>query len=96
MQEFHVVLSLATREQGRDLTQSNDKSPYTEMSKRQHDNTKTSPKSLITQRLRTYYGRSDGVPVVLQLLWLTGLWTKSSHSLQQPCNQNNKHLKICK
>ena len=33
----------------------------TEMSKGQNDNTKTSPKSSITQRLRTDVGRSDGV-----------------------------------
>ena len=39
----------------------------TEMSKGQHDNTKTSPKSSITQRLRTGLGRSDGThPTSLQ------------------------------
>ena len=45
----------------------------TEMSKGQHDNTQTSPKSSITQRLRTGLGRSDGVLSVIQLVWLTGL-----------------------
>ena len=45
----------------------------TEMSKEQHDNTKTSPKSSITLRLRTDLGRSAGVTTVIQLVWLTGL-----------------------
>ena len=49
------------REKGRLLTQSCDKSPYTNRNvKREHDNTKTSPKRSITQRLRTNLGRSDG------------------------------------
>ena len=37
------------------------------------DNTKTPPKTSITQRLRTDLGRSFGVTTVIQLLWLTGL-----------------------
>ena len=41
-----------------------------EMSKGQHDNTKTSQKSSITQRLRTDFERSDGVTTVIQLVWL--------------------------
>ena len=52
------------REKGRDLTQSYDKSPYTDRkSKKQRDNTKTPPKASIThvQRLRTDLGRSVGV-----------------------------------
>ena len=44
--------------------------------KRQHDNTKTSPKSSITQRLRTDLGRSDGVATVIQPVWLTSLRAK--------------------
>ena len=46
------------REKGRDLNQSHDKSPYThKKSKKQRDNTKTPPKTSITQRLRTDLGR---------------------------------------
>ena len=56
------------REKGRDLTQSFDKSSYTH--KNQHDNIKTPPKTLITQRLRTYLGRSVGVTAVTPLVWL--------------------------
>ena len=59
------------REKGRDLTQSCDKNPYThEQSKKQHDNIKTPPKTLITQLLRTDLGRSVGVAAVTQLVWL--------------------------
>ena len=51
-----------TREKGRDLTQSYDKSPYTDRkSKKQRDNTKTPPTTSITQRLQTDLGRSVGV-----------------------------------
>ena len=59
------------REKRRDLTQSCDKNPYThEQSKKQHDNIKTPPKTLITQLLRTDLGRSVGVTAVTQLVWL--------------------------
>ena len=34
------------------------------------DNTKTPPKTSITQRLRTYLGWSVGVTTVIQLVWL--------------------------
>ena len=58
-------------EKGRDLTQSYDKSPYTnKKSKPQRDNTKTPPKTSITQRLRTDIGRSVGVTTTTQLVWL--------------------------
>ena len=36
----------------------------TEKSKKQHDNTKTSPKPSITPRFRTDLGRSVGVTIV--------------------------------
>ena len=65
----------------------------TEISKRQHDNTKTSPNSSITKRLRTDLGRSDEVTKVIQLVWLTGLRAQPPHSPQQPCNQMDTHLK---
>ena len=42
----------------------------TEKSKKQHDNTKTPPKSSITQRLRTDLGRSVGETIATKLVWL--------------------------
>ena len=42
----------------------------TEKSKKQRDNTKTPPKTSITQRLRTDLGRSAGVAIATQLVWL--------------------------
>ena len=42
----------------------------TEQSKKQRDNIKTPPKTLITQLLRTDLGRSVGVTAVTQLVWL--------------------------
>ena len=64
----------------------------TEMSNAQHANTKIS----ITHRLRTDLGRSDGVTTVIQLVWLTVVRTKPSHSLQQGQNdqQNHRHLQV--
>ena len=62
---------ITQREKGRDLTQSCDKTPTpTEQSKKQCDNIKTPPKTLITQLLRTDLGRSVGVTAVTQLVWL--------------------------
>ena len=60
------------RETGRDLTQSYAKSPYThrKKSKKQRDNTKTPPKTSITQRLRNDLGRSVVVTAVTPLVWL--------------------------
>ena len=70
---------------GRDLTQSYDKSPYTDRKiKKQRDNTKTPPKTSITQRLQTDLGRSVRVTIATQLVWLnqfTG--SQPSHSPQQ-------------
>ena len=42
----------------------------TEQSKKQRDNIKTPPKTLITELLRTDLGRSVGVTAVTQLMWL--------------------------
>ena len=67
-----------------------------EMSKGQSDNANNATKSSITQRLRTDLGRSVGVTTATQLVWLTGLRAQPSHSPQQPCNQKDAHLKICK
>ena len=47
------------------------KSPYTHRkSKKQCDNTKTQPKTSITQRLRTEFGKSVGVTTATQLMWI--------------------------
>ena len=42
----------------------------TEKSKKQCENTKTPPKTSISQRLRTNLGRSVGITIVTQLVWL--------------------------
>ena len=42
----------------------------TEQSKKQLENTKTTQKTSITQRLRTDLGRSVGVTIATQLVWL--------------------------
>ena len=65
---YHIIYTVG--EKGRDLTQSYAKAPTTtEKSKKQRDNTKTPPKTSITQRLRTDLGRSVRVTIATQLLW---------------------------
>ena len=60
----------------------------TEQSKKQRDNIKTPPKTLITQLLRTDLGRSVGVTAVTQLVWLNQFTSaQPSHSPQKSCNQ---------
>ena len=55
---------LVEREKGRDLTKSYAKAPTPiEKSKKKCDNTKTPPKTPITQRLRTDLGWSVGVAI---------------------------------
>ena len=70
---FHFGTCMCSNvdKKGRDLTQSYDKSPYThrKIQKASLQNTKTSPKTSITQQLRTDLGRSVGVTAVN----LTGL-----------------------
>ena len=80
------------------LTQSFDKSPYTNRKvKRAKSQHKTKPpKSSITQRLRTDLGRWIGVSTATQLVWFTGLRAQPSNSPQQPCDQDGTHLKNCK
>ena len=68
----------------------------TEMSKRQSDNTNNATKSSIKQQLRTDLGRSFGVTAATKLVWLTWFTGPSFHSPQQPCDQKDTHLKICK
>ena len=74
------------------------KAPYTSRkSQKGKVITQTTPqKSSITQRLRTDLGRSVGVTTATQLVWLSGLRAQPSHSPQQPCNQKDTYLKICK
>ena len=56
----------------------------TEQSKKQRDNIKTPPKTLITQLLRTDLGRSVGVTAVTQLVWLNWFMSaQPSHSPQK-------------
>ena len=62
------------RQKGGDLTQSYDKSPYTNRNvKRGKVTTQTTPQKRIKQRLRTDLGRSVGVTTATKLVWLTGL-----------------------
>ena len=69
----------------------------TEKSKKQRDNTKTPPKTTITQRLWTELGRSVGVTTATQLVWLNRFTcAQPSHYQQQLCHQKYTHLKICK
>ena len=68
----------------------------TEMSKGQIDNTNNATKSSIKQQLRTDLGRSVGVTTATQLVWLTWFTGPPSHFPQQPCNQKDTYLKICK
>ena len=64
-----------SRQKGGDLTQSYDKSPYTNRNvkgtKWQHK--QRHKKSSIKQQLRTDLKRSVGVTTATQLVWLTGL-----------------------
>ena len=59
-----------------------------EKSKKQQDDTKTPPKTSVTQLLRTDLVRSVGVPTVTQLVVFNqSTGTQPSHSPQQPCNK---------
>ena len=66
--------SMKRRQKGGDLTQSNDKSPYTNRkSQKGKVTTQTTPqKSSIKQQLQTDLGRSVGVTTATQLVWFTG------------------------
>ena len=62
----------------------------TEKSKKQHDKTQTLPKTSITQLLWTDLGRSVGITIATQLVWLnrfTG--AQNSHLPQKLCNQQD-------
>ena len=77
------------REKGKYLTQSYNKSPYTHRKKiqKQHDSTKTPPKTSITQRLQTGLGRSVGVTIDTQLV--NGI--PIPHSPQRLCDRGHEY-----
>ena len=57
--------------------------------------TQNATKTLITQRLRTDLGRSVGVTIATQLVWLDRLTgSQPSHSPQQLSNRGNEHAGI--
>ena len=55
------------------------------------DNTKTPPKTSITQRLLTDLGRSVGVTTALQFVWLNRFTNRKTRT-----NQKDTNLKIGK
>ena len=63
----------------------------TEKSKMQRENTKTPPKTSITQRLRTDLGRSVWVTIATKLVRLN---PQPSDSPQQLCNRGHEHAGI--
>ena len=81
-----------TRQKGGDLTQSYDKSPYTNRNvKRENDNTSNATKKFdltaIADRLRTVSWSNYSYPTGVVNL----VYGPPSHSPQQPCNQNDTH-----
>ena len=67
----------------------------TENPKTQCENIQTPTKTSITQRLRTDLGRSVGVTIATQLVWLIRLTgSQPSHSPQQLCNRGHEHAYI--
>ena len=85
-----------TEEKGRDLTQSYEKSQYTIKYITDKVTTQKSHQNPIAQRLWAELGRPVGVTTATQLVWLACLIAQPSHSPQQPCNQKDIHLRICK
>ena len=90
-------LFLFYREKGRDLTQSYDKSPFTNRNvKGQGDNTNNATKKFdyraVADRLRTVSWSNTAT----QLVWLTWFTGPTFSFPQQPCNQKDARLKICK
>ena len=67
------------------------KTLYQQKIRKPMDNTKTPPKTSITQQLRTDLGRLVGVRTVIQLALLNRVTkgNQHSHSPQQQCNQTN-------
>ena len=75
-----LLMIFISWQKGGDLTQSYDKSPYTNRVK--SDNTNNATKSSIKQQLQTDLGRSVGVTTATQLVWLTWFTGPPSHSPQ--------------
>ena len=68
----------------------------TEKSNKQRDNTKTPPKTSITQRLPTDLGQSVGEAIATRLVWLNQLTgSQPSHSSQQLCYRRHEHAMPC-
>ena len=65
------IAKFMSRQKGGDLTQSYDKSPYTNRNVRKVTTQTTPQKSSIKQQLRTDLGRSVEVTTATQLVWLT-------------------------
>ena len=82
------------RQKGGDLTQSYDKSPYTNRNvKGQSDNT-TPQKSSIKQQLRTDLGRSVGVTTATRLVWFTRFTGPNLHTHRNSCVIEAENMKI--
>ena len=67
---FLTFLFLVKRKRRRSDSHLRQKHLYRRKIRKPMDNTKTPPKTAITQRLRTDLGRSVGVTTVIQLVWL--------------------------
>ena len=65
----------------------------TEKSKNRHENTKTPPKTSITQRLRIDLGLSVGITIVTQLLWLNRLLDPNFPTNRKSCIIKRTHTK---
>ena len=68
--------------------------PVTSETSRTAEGSDENVRNVIRHCLEFDLGRSVGVTTTTQLVWLTqGL---RAHSQQQPCNQKDTRLKICK
>ena len=84
------------RVKGRDPTQSYNKSPYHHKKiQNTTQQNKHTQETSIQQRLRTDLGRSVGITIANQLVWLNRLaGPQPSHSQQQLCNRGHEHAGI--
>ena len=64
----------------------------TEKSKKQRDNIKTQPKTSITHRFQTDLGRSVGVTIATQLVWLNRLPNPPTHD--NSCEIEDMNMQI--
>ena len=86
------------REQGRDLTQSYDKSPYTpeKIAKSKEKTHKCKIKTSITQRFWTDLGRPVGVATATQLVWINQIRGPNLPTNRKRCVIKRTHIKNCK